>query len=159
MNALITLLVLLGTALSALGYDDATQSYFPRLTPPRSLWVAKTWTGGSEPTLTQGTNAHAASAEMILLQSLSGVLLKQGCPEGLFLEPNLSHRLILRDLARRRSLPVTYAAGPQTVWELAARFQTQAGASARPMSWRCMWTHARTSRAGIRARAATARCN
>ena len=159
MNPLPPLLVLLGTALSALGYEAATQSYFPKLTPPHALWVAKTWAGGSEPTLTQGTNAHAGAAEMILLQSLAGVLLKQGAPEGLFIEPNLSHRLILRDLARRRSLPVSYASGPQTVWELAARFQTQAGASARPMSWRCMWTHARTSRAGIRARAATARCN
>ena len=128
MNALPTLVVLAATALSALGYDEATQSYFPQLTPPRSLWVAKTWAGGQEPALLQNTNPHAALAELVLLESLSGVLLKHGCAEGLFIEPNLAHRLILRDLARRRNLPFAYGPGSQTVWDVAAHFQTNAGA-------------------------------
>lgn len=113
---------------TSLAYDETTQSYFPKLKPPRSLRVAKTWADSREPAILQNPNSNAARAEMILLQSLSGILLKQGCPEGIFIEPNLSHRIILRDLAQRRGLPFTYVAGSQTVWDLAARFQTNFGA-------------------------------
>ena len=127
LSSLTTLVLLVGTVLPALACDDDTKSYFPKLTPPRSLLVARTWADGHDPALLQNPNPHAASAEMILLQSLSGVLLKQGCAEGIFIEPNLSHRLILRDLAQRRSVPFTYWSGPQTVWDLAAHFQTNVG--------------------------------
>ena len=128
MNSLTTLVLLVGSALSVLGYDDGTQSYFPKLTPPRSLLVVRTWADGHDPALIQNPNPHAASAEMILLQSLSGVLLKQGCAEGIFIEPNLSHRLILRDLAQRRNVPFTYWLDLRTVWDVAAHFQTNVGA-------------------------------
>jgi hypothetical protein len=64
---------------------------------------------------------------MILLQALSGILLKQGCSEGIFIEPNASHRLILHDLAQRRSLSFSYWSKPKTVWDLAAHFQTNFG--------------------------------
>jgi hypothetical protein len=108
---------------TALGYDEATQSYFPTLRPPRSLVVAKTWDNGQERPLVLDANSRAAQAELILLQSLSGLLLKQGSTEGLFLEANASYRLILNDLSRRRGIPFAYFSGPLTAWDLVARFQ------------------------------------
>lgn len=113
---------------TSFAYDETTQSYFPKLKPPRSLLVAKTWADGREPAIRQNPNSNAARAEMIMLQSLSGILLKQGCAEGIFIEPNSSHQIILRGMGQRRSLPFTYVAVAQTVWDLVARFQTNFGA-------------------------------
>ena len=122
------MILALGLGLTAaLAYDEATQSYFPRLTPPHSLLVAKTWSDGQEPPIALNGNYRAARAELILLQSLSGLLLKQGSREGIFIEPNADHRLILQDLARRRGIAFSYVSAPQTVWDLAGRFQTNFG--------------------------------
>ena len=119
--------VLMGAAGPAFAYDEATQAYFPQLVPPRSLLVAKTWSNNQEPPLALNANYRAARAELILLQSLSGILLKQGCREGLFIESNADHRFILHDLAQRRGLTFSYVSAPKTAWDLAARFQTNFG--------------------------------
>lgn len=112
---------------AATAYDETTQSYFPRLTPPRSLLVAKTWSNGQESPIALNGNYRAARAEMIMLQSLSGLLLKQGYAEGLFIEPNADHRFILHDFAQRRGITYTYVSSPQTAWNLAGHFQSNFG--------------------------------
>ncbi len=122
-----TAIVLLGAALTLHGYDEVTQSHFPKLTPPRSLLVAKTWADGQSPPIVQNSNPRAAAADLILLESLAGLLLKQGSTEGLFLEPNAGHQFILQDLSRRRGIPYTYYPAPLTTWDLASHFRAKFG--------------------------------
>jgi len=116
-----------GLLYPALAFDPTTQSYFPRLTPPRSLLVARTWNSGQERPIGLNLDHRAELAEVIMLQSLSGLLLKQASPEGIFIEPNADHRLILQDLSRRRGIPFSYFSAPLTAWDLATHFRTNFG--------------------------------
>ena len=126
-NLTVVLVLLVGTILSAVSSDNPKQSYFPSLTPPTSILVARTWNSGQEPPIGLNSNYRSRLAEIILLQSLSGVLLKQGSSEGIFIEPNADHRLILQDLSRRRNISYTYFSGPLTAWDLASHFRTNFG--------------------------------
>lgn len=123
--ALLGILGLVSAA--AVAYDNTTQSYFPALKAPRSLLVAQTWNDGQQPPIAGNPDYHCFRAEMIMVQSLSGVLLKQGASEGVFVEANADHRLILQDLSQRRGVPFTYFPAPLTPWDLATHFRTNFG--------------------------------
>lgn len=109
------------------GYDEGARSYFPSLTPPSSLLVAKTWNGGTQAAVALPSRPEQVRAEMILLQSLAGILLKQGSAEGIYIESNADGRFILQDLVKRRSLQVEYWSSPRTAWGLAERFAPRFG--------------------------------
>jgi hypothetical protein len=108
----------------AQAYNAATGSYFPALTPPQSLLVAKTWSGPGAAPIALSSNPEASRAEFILMESLAGVLLKQTQAQNIFIEPNLEHRMILEDLSRRRGVTYSYWGAPNTPWTLVAWFQT-----------------------------------
>ena len=110
--------------LPAKAYNPATRSYFPVLSPPRSLLVAKTWSGTGATPIALSPSPEVARAEFILMESLAGVLLKQTNAQNIFIEPNVDHRMILQDLLKRRGVTYSYWSAPGTPWTLAARFQT-----------------------------------
>jgi len=115
--------VLLVAANSA-DYDQSTQSYFPALKPPASLLVAKIWSDGGQAPISMSSDASIWRAEMILMESLSGILLKHSNSQGIFVEANLDHRVILQDLSQRRAVSYSYLSAPATVWDLVERFRT-----------------------------------
>jgi len=59
----------------AQAYHEATGSYFPTLSPPKSLLVAKTWSGPGAAPIALSGQSEVSRAEFILLESLAGVLL------------------------------------------------------------------------------------
>ncbi len=109
---------------SVQAYNTSTGSYFPALSPPKSLLVAKTWSGSGATPIALSASPEVSRAEFILLESLAGVLLKQTNAQNIFIEPNLDHLLILQDLFKRRGVTYSYWSAPGTPWTLAARFQT-----------------------------------
>lgn len=99
-------------------------SYFPALRNPGSLLVAKTWSDGGVPPIVLSADANTARAELILLESLAGLLLKQSNHMGIFIEANSDHRAILQDLSSRRGIPFTYVSAPASVWTFLDLFKT-----------------------------------
>lgn len=123
-------LLILGLSLAlyrAVAFDEATGSYFPSLRPPKSLLVAKTYSGGLQAAMDLSVDPDARRAEYILLESMAGLLLKKGHNEGIFIEPNIYHHQVLQELSQRRRVPFTYVAAPATVWSLVDRFKTNFG--------------------------------
>ena len=58
-------------------------------------------------------------AELTMLNSLAGLLLRRGGAIGLYLEANIDARMVLQDLEKRRSVTVTYATQNSTAWTIA----------------------------------------
>lgn len=126
LHAFVFSAVLLGGA-TAPAYNETNQSYFPILKPPTSLLVAKTWSDGTTPPIALSSDANAARAQFILLESLAGLLLKHGEKTGVFIEANANHRLLLHDLAQRRGLSYSYVSAPATVWTIVDQFAAKFG--------------------------------
>jgi hypothetical protein len=66
-------------------------------------------------------NESVAKAEIVMLESLAGLLLRHGSPGsvGLYLESNVDGRLLLQQLQKRRGVTATYANRSTTPFALA----------------------------------------
>ena len=56
--------------------------------------------------------------DVVMLGSLSGLMLKLGNTNGVFIEANADHQLILTQLASRRGITRQYVVNPQTPWTI-----------------------------------------
>ena len=72
-------------------------------------------------------DADSYHRTVVMLGSLAGLLLKQGNTNGVFIEANADHQLILRQLATRRGITYQYVVNPQTPWNIVDRFKTSFG--------------------------------
>ena len=97
----------------------------PALAPPARLLVACLWPAPEA--ITRSTNLTEDRAEMAMLGSLAGLLLKHGAQTGLYLESNVDARLVLQDLSLRRNVTYTYAKPDTTAWDIAKQLAPEAG--------------------------------
>jgi hypothetical protein len=84
------------------------REYVPALTPPTHLVVACLWAAPERVGL--AANETVARAEVVVLESLAGLLLRHGSPGGvgLYLESNVDGRMLLHQLAARRGVTYEY---------------------------------------------------
>jgi len=122
---LAVLLFVCGSGGTAWAYDETNQTYYPLLTAPERLYVAAIWATGNA--IAMPADADSYHRTVVMLGSLSGLLLKQGNTNGVFIEANADHQLILRQLATRRGITYQYVVNPQTPWNVVDRFKASFG--------------------------------
>jgi len=122
---LAALLVAFMSGWSAWSYDETNQTYYPLLTAPKRLYVAAIWNTSNA--IGMPADADSYHRAVAMLGSLSGLLLKQGNTNGIFIEANTDHELILRQLAARRAVAYQYVVAPQNPWNLVDRFKASFG--------------------------------
>lgn len=98
--------------------------YVPPLTAPTSLIVGCLWAAPEQ--LRLDPNVTVARAEVAMLGSLAGLLLRHRSPVGLYLETNTDARLVLQQLKQRRGVRYKYANG-STAFSVAKQLASFAG--------------------------------
>lgn len=125
---MITLQVLASIASSSVGGNApaAPHQYVPTLQPPSHLFVACLYDAPEQIAL--NGNESVAKAEVVMLESLAGLLLRHGSPGGvgLYLESNVDGRLLLQQIQKRRGVTVTYANRSTTPFALAQQLAAAA---------------------------------
>ena len=100
--------------------------YVPPLVPPSHLVVASLYASPEQIGLS--ANATVAKAEIVMLESLAGLLLRHGSPGGvgLYLESNIDGRMLLQQLKVRRGVTHEYANGSHTPFSVAKQLAAAA---------------------------------
>ena len=104
--------------------------YVPQLTPPTHLVVGCLWQAPTGDQLALDANVSVARAEIVMLESLAGLLLRHGSPGGvgLYLESNVDGRMLLQQLKARRGVGYEYRRNA-SVWSIAKALSPAANVS------------------------------
>lgn len=93
-------------------YSNGT--YYPDLTDPDHLYVVSIYKAGQM--VKMPSNYDKYQRELAMIQSLSGILLKNGSSDGVFLDINDDTNLILGEIDSRRNITYEYVVNPKTTW-------------------------------------------
>ena len=107
------------------GSPQQQKVYVPPLTAPTHLVVACLWAAPEQ--LRLDPNTTLARAEVAMLGSLAGLLLRHRAPFGLYLETNSDARLVLQQLKQRRGVSYKYAVNGSTAFSVAKQLASFAG--------------------------------
>lgn len=121
-RCVLILLFLLAGRLAAWAYDEVNGSYFPALAQPSKLWVVQTWGGGQ--TIALPASAPELYRDIMTLGSLSGLMMRRGLGEAIYIDWDPGRQFMLNTICARRPITTEYIKAPSSIWDVIARFKS-----------------------------------
>ena len=106
--------------IAANAYDDVNETYYPMLKPPSHLYGVATYGPNTIGGLSGDPNTFYR--QLITIESLQGLLLKNGCDEGIHIETWTEYQKNLEQILLRRAVTHEYVESPKDMWWLINHF-------------------------------------